>query len=188
MSIWYLVFLLHCRSRGGLVKSVKKIKIVPQRKLCMDPNSYTFKRVAVGEARTRVCWGAWRWSPVDSSEPQSRLSGVSLGMTMNPEAGEEPFPLVLSADHLLSSFTAAHCLGSSSQEQFIGKAVSCEGRVLCIVVRPLQLRHPCLLPQARESRHTGALALLEQKSEVESLSHFKALWPVAHRKLWERVF
>lgn len=60
------------------------------------------------------------------------------------------FPLMLSADHLLSSFTAAHCLGSSSQEQFIGKAVSCEGRVLCIVVRPLQLRHPCLLPQARE--------------------------------------
>lgn len=40
------------------MKSVKKIKIVPQRKLCMDPNSYTFKRVVVGEARTRVCWGA----------------------------------------------------------------------------------------------------------------------------------
>jgi hypothetical protein len=60
-------------------------------------------------------------------------------MTVDPEAGEEGFPLPLSADHLMASFTAAHRPGSSLQEQIIGKAASSEGSVLCIVISSLQL-------------------------------------------------
>lgn len=187
-----LGYLLHCKllsvwERGGLVKRVKRIKIVPQSFAWIQTVTY-LKRWHWVKKNT-VCRWVWRLESCarDSSEPHSRLSVMFLVITsccsclhiQKLEWRRNSLGCSLrttSRDYLL--FSGAHRPGSPSQEQFLGKAVSWEGSALCIVIRSLRLP---LTPDSGILTHGGTgtgRTEFRRSRELSwiftSLSYFKA--------------
>lgn len=95
---------------GGLMKKLKKIKIVGLKEILVKYNRYTSKKREQMSKEPMCCW-VWRLELCARyfSVLTHALGGDQLlVLSTNPETGGEELPLTRSAHHLTSVFTAAH--------------------------------------------------------------------------------